>query len=219
MMFWPLHNVKRTVRASLFVAGVVITFSNVLSSAQAAETSAEVVAQLDTMMREQVVPNLTITVKQNDQAITESSHANVPDQTPIVVDTIKYIGLNSTADQPNVLVNFVGTHALPHTIMTVRFATDNIVRSTVVDEEGQWEINVPLDTLYYPSQSAYLMASQGQIASQAYVVGQFDIRRSESLSQDTWMFLLSALIAIVTLLLAVTIQVRHNMKPQPGMLY
>lgn len=200
----------------LYISVGLLVVSASLATANQIVKDAE---QLDKMMENKVVPNVSITVTQNDTPVAESTSHSAAKQDPITIDTVNYIGLNSEASQSKLYASFNGTDTIPNTIMTVRFAADNIVRSTEVNSDGQWQIEVPLDTMMYPSQSVYLLARQEKMVSKEYLISQFTIHRSDSLSQDTWMFIFSALIAIITLLVAVTVQVRHNMKPQPGMLY
>lgn len=175
--------------------------------------------ELDHILLQQMIPNLTVVVMQDNQIVAQSVAGSQSAQPAIAIDTVRYIGLNSEQIQPRLVAQFLGTNALPGLVVTIRFSADNLAQSTTVDADGNWKIQIPLEHTQSTTQSAYMTIRQGEQISQSYVVGQFEIQRAELLSQDTWMFLLTAFLAIVTLLFAITIQVRHNMKPQPGMLY
>ena len=166
------------------------------------------------IMSEQVLPNLKIAAIQDDELIAESNSDG-----GVEINTVRYIGLNSSAQDNKTYLHFFGSQVQPDTVITLSLPADDIVRSTAVDAAGNWEIKISLNTLTTPVQSSYIQVKNGEQLSNEYEVSKFSIQRAQALSDDTWIFLISAFGAFVAILLAVTIQVRHNMRPQPGMLY
>lgn len=170
-----------------------------------AQAADEPVLEINKIVEQDILPNIHVAAVQNGQEINSTSEDG-----SVYVQTVDYIGLDSLREQDKTYIVFSGSNAPDNVVINVSFPNDNLVRSTT-STDGKWKIAIPVDLLSPGVQGAYVSTKQTTMQSADHQVAEFMINSNQSLSDTTWLFMFSTVVAIVCLLLAVTLQLRHNM--------
>ncbi len=170
--------------------------------------SSKVKVEANRILTEEVIPNISVTAEQEGELVTSQNESG-----EIVITTKRYIGLDSFLEnEANNTIVFSGTDVTPNTPISIVFVDGEIKESTQADTIGNWSIEVKTDRLAAGSHQATVETINQGVRSNSEVIAEFEVSSEEALSYSTWIFLFSAVIAIVCLLLAITLQIRHNMK-------
>lgn len=127
----------------------------------------------------------------------------------------RYIGLDESSEPINTEIRFSGVNAEPKTEVIVSIPNANIKRIVQVADSGTWELSLPTARLPAGRRYATVQYKSGEVLSDSLTIAEFEVRSAESLSSSTWLFLLSTSTAIVALLLAITMQLRYNLRHNP----
>ncbi|EKD76082.1 MAG: hypothetical protein ACD_43C00230G0002 [uncultured bacterium] len=127
----------------------------------------------------------------------------------------RYIGLDETTERVNTEIRFTGINADPGITVVVDIPDADIEQTTQATATGTWELSVPTTLLPVGHRYATVQYKAGDTFSAPLTVAEFEVKSAESLSSSTWLFLLSTTTAIVALLLAITIQLRYNLRHNP----
>ncbi|MBI2415968.1 MAG: hypothetical protein HYV33_04915 [Candidatus Kerfeldbacteria bacterium] len=159
----------------------------------------------------QALPNITVQALQDNEPIVSTSTDGA-----IVVQTTQSIGLESFSEPPmNPVIQFSGNQAEPGSVIRVFFRDLPVAKTSIVATDGSWLIDFEADRLTDGNHTAAVEVITEAGVSDAQTVASFTVNRAQTLSDATWLFLLTTAVAIICLLLAVTIQLRHNMQPLP----
>lgn len=127
----------------------------------------------------------------------------------------RYIGLDESTEPINTEIRFAGVNAEPDTEVVISIPDADIEQIAMVSNAGTWELSVPTALLPIGQRYATVRYKSGEELSDPLTVAEFEVRSAESLSSSTWLFLLSTSTAIVALLLAITLQLRYNLRHNP----
>lgn len=188
--------------SSQFILAVLLGCGLMGFVAQAAD---EPVLEINEIVEQDILPNMRIAAVQNGQEINSTGEDG-----SVHVQTVDYIGLDSLREQDKTYIVFSGSNAPDNVVISVSFPNDDLVRSTT-STDGEWKIAIPVDLLSPGEQGAYVSTKQATMQSADHQVAEFMINSNQSISDTTWLFMFSTVVAIVCLLLAVTLQLRHNM--------
>lgn len=166
------------------------------------------VAEANRILDDEILPTLEIYVSENGDTVKSSTNEEV------YVRTTKYVGLDGflESDTNTSFITFSGTNVAPDTVITVIFPETYVRSSTMANTEGNWSILVPIDQLTAGQHQAVIQTIHDGVRSDEAVVAEFEIEAQESLSNSTWVFLFSSVLAMLCLLFAITLQLRHNMR-------
>lgn len=127
----------------------------------------------------------------------------------------RYIGLDESSEPINTEIRFTGVNAEPSTEVIITIPDADIEQVAQVAASGTWELSVPTALLPAGQRYATVQYKSGETLSDSLTVAEFNVHSAESLSSSTWLFLLSTSTAIVALLLAITMQLRYNLRHNP----
>lgn len=133
----------------------------------------------------------------------------------ILVTEHHYIGLDESSEPINTEIRFSGVNAEPSTEVIISIPDADIEHVVQVAPGGTWELSVPTALLPVGRRYATIQYKSGEMLSDTLTVAEFEVLSAESLSSSTWLFLLSTSTAIVALLLAITMQLRYNLRHNP----
>lgn len=131
-----------------------------------------------------------------------------------LVTEIDYIGLNPIQVPTGTTIRFTGKNSTPGEEMIISIPAAHVEQRVSVQSDGTWETSIPTTLLPHGIMSATVRAATATDQSAPVTVAEFTVRSDEFLSTATWLFLITTSIAIVTLLLAVTLQLRYNLHRQ-----
>ncbi len=197
-----------------YIIGIYIALSVLLPSVGFATQEYQVVSvndlqEANRILQQEIIPNMSVQAKQNDIVIAQKEVVN----NTVRLNTIQYIGLDSFLEKDQETVIYFSGEALqPGTAVTILIPNSYIRTSTTANIDGVWSVEVPVDELDHGMYEAYVQTIYNGVRSDEEVVAQFEVTQEEALSNSTWIFLLSTGIAIVSLLFAITLQLRHNMQ-------
>lgn len=160
------------------------------------------------VLSEDILPTVHVEFHDGDKSIQSNSAEAVR------IHTKKYIGLEGflETNTNSAYIEFSGESVPAETVITIIFPTTFVRSSTMSDADGHWSINVPTDTLSAGHHEAMIQTIYEGVRSDETLIAEFDIDSEESLSNSTWVFLFSSILAILCLLFAITLQLRHNMR-------
>lgn len=166
-----------------------------------------VTGDINDTLQERILPFVLVTAEQDGQVVTQTTSDGA-----MLVSMPHAVGLESAIDQPNPgMINFSGTGAPDKAMIRILIPDQNVVRATMTDATGHWEVSIPTELLTPGQHAAYIQAMhQGNVSNQE-LIAQFTVQARETLTQASWIFLFTTGITIVCLLLAITLQLRHNM--------
>lgn len=166
-----------------------------------------VTPDIDRTLQDHILPFVSVSAEQDGQFITQTTSDGA-----MLVNTYHAVGLESAADQSNTgLIHFSGTGVPERAMIRILVPDQQIVRATLADATGYWEVTIPTESLTAGQHAAYIQTMYQGNASRQELIAQFTVQARETLTQASWIFLFSTAIAIVCLLLAITLQLRHNM--------
>lgn len=98
----------------------------------------------------------------------------------------------------------------PHAVVTVTIRSEPIVKVTRADAEGKWTMTVPVDALTVGEHTAYLQTESNGVLSDQIEIAKFVVIEEQSISNATWIFIISSVLALVILCIAIVSHVRHQ---------
>ncbi len=164
--------------------------------------------EADRILQEEILPTLQVEVRDGENTIQSNSKQEV------LIHTKKYIGLEGflESDTNSTYIEFSGKTVSPETVITIIFPSTFVRSSTMSDPNGYWSVQVPIDQLSAGRHQAMIQTIHQGVRSEEALVAEFDVDAEEALSNSTWVFLFSSILAILCLLFAITLQLRHNMR-------
>lgn len=165
-------------------------------------------AEANRILADEILPTVRVEFHDGDKSIQGNTTEEVR------IHTKKYIGLEGflEPDPNSSYIEFSGESVPTETVVTIIFPTSFVRSSTMSDTNGRWSINVPIDQLNAGHHEAMIQTIYEGVRSDETLIAEFDIDAEESLSNSTWVFLFSSILAILCLLFAITLQLRHNMR-------
>lgn len=171
------------------------------------QAGAVVTYNVNDLLHDQILPHTTITAHQaNDTVDTKTTDG------ALLVQTSHAIGLDSSNDpKDNTMITFSGTDAPAATIVRIMVPDAHITRAVSAEDDGTWTIALPAHLLQTGEHTAEMQVMYHGNVSETDTVAQFLVQTQDALTATSWVFLFSMAITIVCLLLAITLQLRHNM--------
>lgn len=166
------------------------------------------ISEANRVLSEDILPTVHVEFHDGDTSVQSNSAEAVR------IHTKKYIGLEGflETNTNSAYIEFSGDSVPAETVITIIFPTTFVRSSTMSDTDGHWSINVPTDTLSAGHHETMIQTIYEGVRSDETLIAEFDIDAEESLSNSTWVFLFSSILAILCLLFAITLQLRHNMR-------
>lgn len=127
-----------------------------------------------------------------------------------IINQVQYTGLESLSQSTTTDLRFQGDSLPADTTVTIAIPESSLAKTVVTAADGTWEVELPATELPAGEHTAYMTTNDSTSMSDSVAVAEFTVHKTEALTQSTWVFLLSTFIAIVSLLLAITIQLRYN---------
>lgn len=166
-----------------------------------------VTRDINDTLQERILPFVLVTAEQDGQVITQTTSDGA-----MLVSMPHAVGLESAIDQPNPgIIHFSGTGAPDKAMIRILIPDQNVVRATMSDATGHWEVSIPTETLTPGQHAAYIQAMYQGNVSNKELIAQFTVQARETITQASWIFLFTTGITMLCLLLAITLQLRHNM--------
>lgn len=172
--------------------------------------SVEVKKEADRILQDDIIPTLKVEASSVDGNSNEESSAGA-----VVVTNVRQIGLDSFLEKntkDDSFIMFSGHDLQPDTVVTIIFPSSYLRSSTMADVQGDWSIQVPIDDLSSGHHDAMVQTIYDGVRSDQEKIAEFQVASEENLSGSTWVFLFSSVVAILCLLFAITLQLRHNMQ-------
>jgi hypothetical protein len=169
----------------------------------------------DKILHSEVMPNLKVRAMKDGQEISEKNQENA-----VVVQSVNYAGLEDFNNQEETVISFSGSKVTTGLPIYVYFSLpEKLEKNTVVNQEGNWQIQMPINVLPNGSHTAYVQAELEGVRSEAYAVATFRVNKANEITTKTWYFIFFVTLAIVILLFAIILQLRRNARDlAPGQL-
>lgn len=171
----------------------------------------EAVVDLTDAQRRVLESQLTVDVREN-------TSSSVTTTTPVTVtrergvraqeDTAPEITLNGDIDLtfPNLPAEL---RALPVYVI-VTLLSDPVVRIARVDDNGQWSITVPANTLNAGEHTVYAAAEVNAVRGDQVQITKFVVEEKTRLSNTTWLVIANAIVLVLILAVILVVQLRRT---------
>jgi len=158
------------------------------------------------ILYKEVFPHLKVRALQNGQEIFKKNQDNT-----VVVETVSYAGLEDFNNTAETIINFSGSQVTASLPVYVYFSLpDKLEKSAITNQNGDWQINMPINVLPKGEHTAYLQAEMEGVRSDPLAVASFRVSTANEISSKTWYFIFFVVSAIIILLLAIILQLRRN---------
>lgn len=198
----------------IIIFSVLFFFLPWAGSAQADDLLA-LKSQANQVLRKEIYPHMKVRALQNGREISEKNQDNA-----VVVETVSYAGLEDFNDSADTIINFSGSEVTTGLPIYVYFSLpEKMEKSSVADQNGEWQIDMPINVLPSGEHTAYLQAEIEGVRSDPMAVASFKVSAAREISTKTWYFIFFVALAIVILLFAIILQLRRNARDlAPGQL-
>ncbi len=154
--------------------------------------------------------DVTVEALQNGQPVTTVTTSGAT-----LVTEVHYIGLDEYSVPTNTEIRFSGKNLAPSEDVIVSIPEANLEQVIAVQPDGTWQSTIPSIVLPPGTVYAAMRTADGVNESDPLTIAEFTVQKTESLSSATWLFLITTSIAIIALLLAITLQLRYNLRHHP----
>ncbi len=132
-----------------------------------------------------------------------------------VIKEVSYIGLDASTLPVTTAIRFAGTAATPAATVVVMIPEAQVSETTAVAEDGTWALTISTSLLTAGNYYAYAAVAEGDQVGDSIPAAYFTVQADQNLSWPTWIFLGTSLVTILSLLLAITLQLGYNSKHHP----
>lgn len=171
-------------------------------------TMAEDVAKgkANQVLHKEIFPHMKVKALQNGYEISEKNQDNA-----VVVETVSYAGLEDFNNASETVINFSGSEVTVGLPVYVYFSLPNkLEKYSIANQDGEWQINMPINVLPSGQHTAYLQAEIEGVRSDPMAVASLKVSAAREISSKTWFFIFFVALAIVILLFAIILQLRRN---------
>jgi len=126
----------------------------------------------------------------------------------------RLVGYKKTDD----LVRISGKTIPGAFVILIMHSNESIIDVTHADAQGKWNILLSVNTLTAGEHTASIQTIYKDIRSDEHVIAQFVVLGSDTISNTTWIFLLSTSVLIVLLLIIVNVQFHYRRLKQDRLL-
>lgn len=130
-------------------------------------------------------------------------------------DTI--IGLEASPEligyeEKKTIIQFSGEteHGATVHILSKQNVEEEILHDAVADDNGKWEVQVEVEELVAGTQQLFVRTEMGDVQSDDFLVASFDISENQTISNTTWMTILTIGGIIILLLVLLNIIVFYR---------
>lgn len=168
------------------------------------DVSADTVSA-DDYLRQNIIPHTKIISIQDGQELSEKNVAG-----EIVVNTINYIDWGKIIS-PQVDFKFQGSQVEKDVPIFIEIQpASNYIKSTAANEQGLWEISIPLSDLPAGKSLASISTKINGSTSAGVSIASFDVQGSNGLTENSYYFAVVILLVIFILLLIIIFQLQKN---------
>ena len=159
----------------------------------------------DDYLRQNIIPHTKIISIKDGQELSEKNVAG-----EIVVNTINYIDWGKIIS-PEVNFKFQGSQVEKDIPIFIAIQpTNNYTKSTVANEQGLWEIIIPLSDLPTGKSLASIRTKINGSTSSEVSIASFNVQGSNGLTENSYYFAIVILLAIFILFLIIIFQLQKN---------
>lgn len=183
--------------------GAVLVTGYIATSAAFASTT-----EVSAMLENDILNTVTVHAEKNGEVVSDVNADGA-----VELKVVNYVGLDAESQNTDTVeVVVAGGNTPENSKLTVALEESGYRVNPTINEDGSWEARIPLQNFKKTEESVAIELQHNGIMTAPVVVATANVEAVEALSSATWVYLLTTVFAIISLLLAITIQLRHNAK-------